>query len=101
MPGRGNKGNNEMLRHINKALNRLFFNRCIGGLKSIPLITRLLLASPHPYNTYSRPFRPLQKKISMDRYLAYIKRFLCYCLNVLLLEEEILLADHGFRFTPA
>ncbi|EXK77562.1 hypothetical protein FOQG_17729 [Fusarium oxysporum f. sp. raphani 54005] len=35
----------------------------------------------------------------MDRYLGYIKRFLCYCLNVLSLEEEVLLADHGFRFT--
>ncbi|KAK2684336.1 hypothetical protein QWA68_016833, partial [Fusarium oxysporum] len=37
----------------------------------------------------------------MDRYLGYMKRFLCYCLNVLSLEEEVLLADHGFRFTPA
>jgi hypothetical protein len=30
-----------------------------------------------------------------------MKRFLCYCLNVLSLEEEVLLADHGFRFTLA
>jgi hypothetical protein len=101
MPGRGNKGNDEVLRYMNKALDRLFFDRCIGGLKSMPLITRLLLASPHPYDAHSRPFGPLQEKTSMDRYLAYIKRFLCYCLNVLSLEEEILLADHGFRFTPA
>ncbi|RKK71138.1 hypothetical protein BFJ68_g18357 [Fusarium oxysporum] len=44
-------------------------------------------------------FGPLQEKTSMDRYLSYMKRFLCYCLNVLSLEEEVLLADHGFRFT--
>ncbi|KAK2927994.1 hypothetical protein FoTM2_013170 [Fusarium oxysporum f. sp. vasinfectum] len=35
----------------------------------------------------------------MDRYLGYIKRFLCYCLNVLSLKEEVPLAYHGFRFT--
>jgi hypothetical protein len=67
----------------------------------MPLITRLLLASLHPHDAYSRPFRPLQEKTSIDWYLAYIKRFLYYCLNVLSLEEEVLLADHGFRFTPA
>jgi hypothetical protein len=59
IPGRGNKGYNKQLRHISTALDQLFFNRCIGGLKSMPLITRLLLASPHPYDAYSRPFRPL------------------------------------------
>ncbi|RGP59552.1 recq family [Fusarium longipes] len=101
MPGRGNEGNDEVLRHMNKALDRLFFDRCIGGLKSMPLMTRLLLASPHPHDAHSRPFGPLQEKTSIDRYLGYIKRFLCYCLNVLSLEEEVLLADHGFRFTPA
>ncbi|KAI3579712.1 hypothetical protein IWW34DRAFT_804410 [Fusarium oxysporum f. sp. albedinis] len=37
----------------------------------------------------------------MDRYLVYVKRFLCYCFNVLSLEEEALFADHGFRFTHA
>ncbi|KAF6525709.1 hypothetical protein HZS61_011504 [Fusarium oxysporum f. sp. conglutinans] len=99
MPGRGNEGNDEVLRHMNEALDRLFFDRCIGGLKSMPLMTRLLLASPHPHDAHSRPFGPLQEKTSMDRYLGYIKRFLCYCLNVLSLEEEVLLADHGFRFT--
>ncbi|KAL5604001.1 hypothetical protein FOVSG1_006751 [Fusarium oxysporum f. sp. vasinfectum] len=99
MPGRGNEGNDEVLRHMNEALDRLFFDRCIGGLKSMPLMTRLLLASPHPHDAHSRPFGPLQEKTSMDRYLGYIKRFLCYCLNVLPLEEEVLLADHGFRFT--
>ncbi|KAG8664718.1 uncharacterized protein FPOAC1_013498 [Fusarium poae] len=101
MPGRGNEGNDEVLRHMNEVLDRLFFDRCIGGLKSMPLMTRLLLASPHPHDAHSRPFGPLQEKTSMDRYLVYIKRFLCYCLNVLSLEEEVLLADHGFRFTPA
>jgi hypothetical protein len=86
---------------MNEALDRLFFDRCIGGLKSMPLMTRLLLASPHPHDAHSRPFGPLQEKTSMDRYLGYMKRFLCYCLNVLSLEEEVPLADHGFRFTPA
>ncbi|EWY79528.1 hypothetical protein FOYG_17330 [Fusarium oxysporum NRRL 32931] len=38
MPGRGNEGNDEVLRHMNEALDRLFFDRCIGGLKSMPLL---------------------------------------------------------------
>ncbi|WKT53731.1 Helicase superfamily 1/2, ATP-binding domain, partial [Fusarium oxysporum f. sp. vasinfectum] len=67
MPGRGNEGNDEVLRHMNEALDRLFFDRCIGGLKSMPLMTRLLLASPHPHDAHSRPFGPLQEKTSMDR----------------------------------
>jgi hypothetical protein len=50
MPGRGNEGYDEQLRHMSGALDRLFFDRCIGGLKSMPLMTRLLLASPHPRN---------------------------------------------------
>ncbi|KAH7231453.1 hypothetical protein B0J15DRAFT_555776 [Fusarium solani] len=83
------------------ALDRLFFDRCISGLKSMPLMTRLLLASPHPHDAHSRPFGPLQEKTSMDRYLVYVKRFLCYCLNVLSLEEDALFAEHGFRFTHA
>lgn len=89
------------LRRMATALDRLFFDRCIGGLKSMPLMTRLLLASPHPHDAHSRPFGPLQEKTSMDRYLVYVKRFLCYCLNVLSLEEDALFAEHGFRFTPA
>ncbi|KAL3587389.1 hypothetical protein FPOAC2_13285 [Fusarium poae] len=97
MPGRDE---NELQRMV-AVLDRLFFDRCIGGLKSMPLMTRLLLASPHPHDAHSRPFGPLQEKTSMDRYLIYVKRFLCYCFNVLLLEEDILLATHGFRFTHA
>jgi hypothetical protein len=97
MPCRGD----DELRRMTEALDRLFFDRCIGGLKSMPLMTRLLLASPHPHDAHSRPFGPLQEKTSMDRYLVYVKRFLCYCLNVLSLEEEALFADHGFRFTHA
>ncbi|KAM0362018.1 hypothetical protein ACHAO7_011321 [Fusarium culmorum] len=97
MPGRED---NELQRMV-AVLDRLFFDRCIGGLKSMPLMTRLLLASPHPHDAHSRPFGALQEKTSMDRYLIYVKRFLCYCFNVLSLEEDILLATHGFRFTHA
>jgi hypothetical protein len=53
------------------AVDRLFFRRCIEGLKSMPLMTRLLLASPHPGDAASRPFGPLQEKSSMDRYVGY------------------------------
>jgi hypothetical protein len=91
MPGRDD---NELQRMV-AVLDRLFFDRCIGGLKSMPLMTRLLLASPHPHDAHSRPFGPLQEKTSMDRYLIYVKRFLCYCFNVLLLDEDVLLATHG------
>ena len=35
----------------------------------------------------------------MDRYLVYWKRFLCYYLNVLQLDEAALLEKHGFSFT--
>ncbi|KAH6883461.1 hypothetical protein B0T10DRAFT_494291 [Thelonectria olida] len=56
-------------------------------------MTRLLLASPHQQDAYSRPFGPLQEQTSM--------RFLCYCLNVLTLGEASLFNTHGFRFTSA
>ena len=79
MPGRED---NE-LRRMATALDRLFFNYCIDSLKSISLITRLLLASPYYQDAHSRPFGPLQEKISMDRNLTYWKRFLYYCLNIL------------------
>ncbi|RFU71790.1 recq family helicase, partial [Trichoderma arundinaceum] len=89
----------DRLRRLLAAVDRMFFDRCIGGLKSMPLMARLLLASPHPKDAHSRPFGPLQEKTSMDRYLAYWKRFLCYCLNVLPLESDTLLEKHGFSFT--
>jgi hypothetical protein len=92
------KGEHE-LRRLCAALDRLFFERCIGGLQRMPLMTRLLLASPHPQDAHSRPFGPLQEKTSIDRYLGYWKRFLCYCLNVLPLGEATLLATHGVRFS--
>jgi hypothetical protein len=95
MPGR----EDDELRRMAAVLDRLFFSRCIDGLKSMPLMTRLLLASPHHQDTHGRPFGPLQEKTSMDRYLVYWKRFFCYCLNVLQLDEAALLEKHGFSFT--
>ena len=92
------KGDDE-LRGLCAALDRLFFDHCIDGLKSMPLMTRLLLASPHHQDAHSRPFGPLQEKTSMDRYLVYWKRFLYYCLNVLRLDKATLLEKHGFGFT--
>jgi superfamily II DNA helicase RecQ len=97
MPGR----EDDELRRIAAALDRLFFSRCIDGLKSMPLMTRLLLASPHHQDAHSRPFGPLQEKTSMDRNLTYWKRFLYYCLNVRQLDEAALLERHGFSFTSA
>jgi hypothetical protein len=47
------------LRKMAITLDRLFFNHYIDGLKSMPLMTRLLLASPHYQDAHSRPFRPL------------------------------------------
>jgi superfamily II DNA helicase RecQ len=89
------------LRRMAAAMNRLFFRRCIDGLKSMPLMTRLLLASPHHQDAHSRPFGPLQEKTSMDRNLVYWQRFFCYCLNVLQLDEAALRRKHGFSFTGA
>lgn len=94
MPGR----EDDYLRRMAAAMDRLFFGRCIDGLKSMPLMTRLLLASPHQLDAHSRPFGPLQEKTSMDRNLIYWTRFLCYCLNVLHLDESELFKKHGFRF---
>ncbi|OBT60240.1 hypothetical protein VE03_10277 [Pseudogymnoascus sp. 23342-1-I1] len=64
MPGR-----EDDLRRMAAAMVRLFFGRCIDGLKSMPLMTRLLLASSHQLDAHSRPFGPLQEKTSMDRNL--------------------------------
>jgi hypothetical protein len=89
------------LRRLVAAMNRLFFDRCVDGLKSMPLMTWLLLASPHHQDAHSRPFGPLREKTSMDRYLIYWTRFLCYCLNVLRLDEAALLRRHGLSFSSA
>jgi superfamily II DNA helicase RecQ len=87
------------LRRLTTAMDRLFFARCIEGVKTMPLMTRLLLASPHPQDAHSQPFGPLQEKTSMDRYLMYWKRFLCYCMRVLHLDDTSLLEKHAFTFT--
>jgi hypothetical protein len=94
MPGR----EDDELRRMAAAMNRLFFSRCIDGLKSMLLMTRLLLASPHHDDAYSRPFGPLQEKASIDRNLIYWTRFLCYCLNILHLDDAELFKEHGFHF---
>ena len=57
--GRMPSREDDKLRRMAAAMNRLFFCRCIDGLKSMPLMTRLLLASPHHQDAYSRPFGPL------------------------------------------
>ncbi|KAL2209730.1 hypothetical protein CC79DRAFT_1321165 [Sarocladium strictum] len=62
MPGPGE----EEARRLIAATDQLFFNRCVAGLRSMPLMTRLLLASPHSKDAHSRPFGPLQEKTSMN-----------------------------------
>ena len=84
-----------------KALDSIFFRGCVAGLQEMPLIGRLFLASPYPEDPHSRPFGPLQEKASMDRYLGYSKRFLCYCMRVLPLGADDLVEQHAFSFTPA
>ncbi|KAH6975854.1 hypothetical protein EDB80DRAFT_658517 [Ilyonectria destructans] len=84
-----------------KALDSIFFRGCIAGLQEMPLIGRLFLASPYLEDPHSRPFGPLQEKASMDRYLGYSKRFLCYCMRVLPLGADDLAEQHAFSFTPA
>jgi gluconate kinase len=41
------------LRRMAAALDRLFFNRYIDSLKSMPLMTRLLLASPYHQDAHN------------------------------------------------
>lgn len=94
----GSKINKELER-LSAAFDRLFFDRCISGLKTMPLMTKLLLASPHHNDAHSRPFGPLQEKKSMERYLSYWKRLLYYCLNVQHLDDGALWKQHGFCFT--
>ncbi|KAG6237706.1 hypothetical protein E4U25_002430 [Claviceps purpurea] len=81
------------------AIDRMFFDRCIEGLKTLPLMTRLMLANPHRNDADLEPFGPLQDKAKMDRYVSYWKRFICYCLRVLPLDEPTLLKEQGFAFT--
>ena len=97
MPGR----EDDELRRMVAAMKRLFFGRCIDSLKSMPLMTRLLLASPHHDDAHSRPFGLLQEKASIDRNLIYWTRFFCYCLNVLQLADAELFKKYGFYFTAA
>ncbi|KAG5917013.1 hypothetical protein E4U61_003116 [Claviceps capensis] len=81
------------------AIDRMFFDRCIEGLQTLPLMARLMLASPHRNDADLEPFGPLQDKAKMDRYVSYWKRFICYCLRVLPLDEPTLLKEQGFAFT--
>ncbi|KAG5947587.1 hypothetical protein E4U60_002935 [Claviceps pazoutovae] len=69
------------------------------GFKTLPLMARLMLASPHRNDVDLEPFGPLQDKAKMDRYVSYWKRFICYCLRVLPLDEPTLLKEQGFAFT--
>jgi hypothetical protein len=48
MPGR----EDDKLQRLAAMMNRLFFSRCIDGLRSMLLMTRLLLASPHHHNAH-------------------------------------------------
>ena len=98
MPGYSSK--DAALCRLVTATDKLFYSRCIEGLRSLPLMTRLILASPHAEDAHSRPFGPLQEKTSMDRNLTYWKRFLVYCLRVVKLDEAALAERHGFRFSP-
>ncbi|KAG5944199.1 hypothetical protein E4U59_007500 [Claviceps monticola] len=41
------------------AIDRMFFDRCIKGLKTLPLMARLMLASPHRNDVDLEPFVPL------------------------------------------
>ncbi|KAG6078868.1 hypothetical protein E4U15_004050 [Claviceps sp. LM218 group G6] len=81
------------------AIDRMFFDRCIEGSKTLPLMTRLMFASPHRNDADLEPFGPLLDKAKMDRYVSYWKRFICYCLRVLHLDEPTLLKRQGFAFT--
>ena len=92
MPGR----EDHYLRRMAAAMDRLFFGRCIDELKSMPLMTRRLLASLHQLDAHSRASGPLQEKTSMERSLIYWTRFLCYCLNVLHLGETELFKKDWF-----
>lgn len=82
-----------------KALDYVFFRRCISGLQALPYIGWLFLASPYLQETYSWPFRPLQEKDSMDRYLRYSKCFLYYCLRVRTLKPAELAIQHALILT--
>ena len=99
MPGR--RPEDRELQRMNTTLDRLFFRRYIAGLKSMPLMMRLLLASPDPADAHSRPFGPLQEHTSMERYLTYWKRFLCYCMRAVDLDKATLLEQHSLRLTDA
>jgi hypothetical protein len=61
MPGR----EDDELRRMAAALDRVFFSRCINGLKSMPLMTRLLLASPHHQDAHSRPYLLCERGVSV------------------------------------
>ena len=89
------------VRRIATAINQLFFSYYINSLKSMLLMTRLLLASPYHNNAYSQLFGLLQEKASIDQNLIYQTRFFCYYLNVLYLDNIELFKKHGFCFTAA
>ncbi|SCV61242.1 uncharacterized protein FFFS_15811 [Fusarium fujikuroi] len=87
------------LKRLVDETSKLFFNRCIGGLRSMPLMMRSYLASPHPHDMDSRPFARLQEQASMEKYIGYMQRFLTYCLTIPYHTPGEVLDKFGARFT--
>jgi len=74
----------QILGRNNYGLNCLDLGRSLISLRSKPLMTGLLLTSPHPQDAHSWPF--CRTKTSIDCYFMCWKYVSCYCMNFLPLE---------------
>jgi hypothetical protein len=75
--------------------------RCVAGLSTLGHETRRWLRSANREEVHKKPMVRLQEAASQARYARYWKRFVCYCLRVVVDGDsqvsDLLLAIWGPR----
>ena len=64
------------------------FDRCVRGLQTTHQETRRWLNSPKKSDPSPKPMGMLRSKATLERYVGYWKRFWCYCLRVVQLDDD-------------
>jgi hypothetical protein len=79
--------NNALFQQAVKIVN-LAIEQSVARLSTLPLETQRWLRSPKEEEINTRPLARLQNPESQQRYARYLKRFVCYCLQVAISAAE-------------
>lgn len=72
---------NQRLRQLADSFEREL-TRSMKRLHRVPEDTLKWLSSIDPSKSSSKPFRQMQEITSLDRYISYWQRYLCYCARI-------------------